>query len=55
MKLMLGWSRDSKGKVRDRHPVRVSNAITTFCGGGRSGEDGMGNTTPYILDVYVAE
>lgn len=26
--IMLGWTRDAKGKVTDRHPVEVANAVT---------------------------
>lgn len=52
MKTIIGWSRDSHGNVTDRHPMRTSNAITTFSGGGRKGNDGMGNTTPYVQEIY---
>ena len=27
--IVLGWSRDSKGKVTNRHPVKVANAVTS--------------------------
>ena len=27
--IVLGWSRDSKGKVVNRHPVKVANAVTS--------------------------
>ena len=52
MRTVLGWSRDKKGKIRNRHPSDICNAITSMCAGGHSGEDGLGNTTPYILEVY---
>lgn len=52
MKAVLGWVRDSKGKVIDR-PIKDScNAITTMCAGGHTGEDGLGNTTPYAIELY---
>lgn len=52
MKTILSWSRDSKGKTRDRHPTNICNAITSMVGGGRQAEYGIGNTTPYVMEVY---
>ncbi len=52
MKTILSWSRDSHGKVIDRHPTSICNAITTMSGGGHSGPYGLGNTTPYVMEVY---
>lgn len=48
----MGWSRDAKGRLRDRHIVKICNTLTSMCGGGRTGEDGLGNTTPYVIEVY---
>ena len=28
-KIVLGWTRDEKGNVIDRHPVEVANAVTS--------------------------
>jgi DNA (cytosine-5)-methyltransferase 1 len=39
--VVLGWSRDSKGKVVDRHPVKVSNCVTA---GKRD------NTSNYVVE-----
>lgn len=48
----IGWVRDEKGKVLSRPVKKITNAITTMCGGGHTGEDGLGNTTPYIVYTY---
>ena len=40
---VFGWSRDIKGAVTNRHPVKVCNCITV---GTRD------NTTPYVVSVY---
>lgn len=50
---IISWVRDSKGKVVKRPLKDICNAITSMCGGGHtSKEDGMGNTTPYVLIDY---
>lgn len=47
----IGWSRDRKGKVVSRpEKTDVSNAITQSTGGAHTcQEDGLGNTTPYVV------
>lgn len=55
MQAMIGWSRDEKGRVTDRHIKDISNAITSFAGRCRAGEDGLGNTTPYVIQVAKIE
>lgn len=52
MKTMLSWSRDCHGKVINRHVSNICNTVTSMCGGGRTAEYGMGNTTPYIIEIY---
>ena len=49
---IISWSRDSQGKVVKRPLKDVCNALTSKCGGGHTEEDGMGNTTPYVLICY---
>ncbi len=48
----IGWVRDSTGRVTSRPTKRIANAVTTMCGGGHTGEDGMGNTTPHVVVVF---
>ena len=48
----IGWVRDEKGKVLSRPIKHLANAVTTMVGGGHTGEDGLGNTTPYVLCEY---
>ena len=53
---VLGWVRDRKGNIISR-PIHTDccNALTTFCGGGRSNAKegyGMGNTTPYVIEIW---
>lgn len=50
----IGWVRDCKGFVIRYCLKDISNAITTFCGGGigKDSATGMYNTTPYILVEY---
>ena len=52
---ILSWSRESTGKGEaTRHPCKgVSNAITTFVGSGITGDDGLCNTQPYIVQVWT--
>lgn len=47
----IGWSRDREGKVVSRpEKTDVSNAITQTTGGAHvCKEDGLGNTTPYVV------
>lgn len=49
MKTVLSWSRDEKGRVINRHPTDICNAITGFAGGG------YGNTTPYVMQIWNTE
>lgn len=49
---IISWVRDSKGKVVKRPLKDVCNAITSMCGRGIPGEDGLGNTTPYVFIDY---
>ena len=42
---VLGWSRDDKGNVVDRHPVEVANCVTA---GKRD------NTQNYVVESYIA-
>lgn len=48
-KQYIGWVRDSQGRVVNRPVKAIANAVTTMCGGGHTGEDGMGNTTPHVV------
>lgn len=52
---VIGWVRDSKGRVLDRPVKTVCNAITTMSEGGHTGEDGLGNTTPYVIEIHCYE
>ena len=52
---IISWVRDSKGKVIKRPLKDICNALTSMCGGGHIGEDGMGNTTPYVLISYESK
>lgn len=47
----IGWIRDRDGKVVSRpEKTDVSNAITQATGGAHTcQEDGLGNTTPYVV------
>lgn len=46
----IGWSRNREGKVVRRPEKEVSNAITQATGGAHiCEEDGLGNTTPYVV------
>lgn len=46
----IGWSRDREGKVLSRPEKDVSNTITQSTGGAHiCKEDGLGNTTPYVV------
>lgn len=47
----IGWSRDRNGKiVSSPEKNDVSNAITSATGGAHTcQEDGLGNTTPYVV------
>lgn len=47
----IGWSRNHEGKVVSRPEKKdVSNAITQATGGAHTcQEDGLGNTTPYVV------
>lgn len=49
----IGWSRDNNGKIVKRPVKQIANAITQATGGAHICEDGLGNTTPYV--VYVRE
>ena len=48
----LGWVRDEKGRVLSRPVKQIANAVTSFCGGGYAGEDGLANTSPHVLAVW---
>ena len=50
-KYLLGWVRDNKGVIKKRPVVYVANCLTTFCGQGVTGKDGMGNTQNYVLEI----
>lgn len=52
-RIYIGWSRDSKCKIVKRPVKQIANAITQATGGAHISEDGLGNTTPYV--VYVRE
>ncbi len=47
----IGWVRDRKGAVVGRPRKSIANAVTTMSGG-YAGEDGLGNTTAYIVREY---
>ena len=50
---IIGWVRDSHGIVTRRtFRADYCNAITTMVGGGHADADGLGNTTPYVMEVY---
>lgn len=40
---MLGWTRDSRGKIVDRHPVEVANCVTAAK---------RDNTQNYVVEKY---
>lgn len=44
--IMLGWTRDAKGNVIDRHPVEVANAVTAAK---------RDNTQNYVNERKIAE
>ncbi|MBQ0073144.1 MAG: hypothetical protein KBT34_02995 [Prevotella sp.] len=48
-KIILGWSRDQKGKVVNRHPVKSVNCLTTFTGGS------FGTAVQYVLECDYEE
>lgn len=48
----IGWVRDEHGAVLSRPRKDIANAITSMVGGGHTGEDGLGNTTPYIVYCF---
>lgn len=51
---IIGWVRDSHGAIIHRtFNGAYCNAITTMIGGGHADADGLANTTPYILEVYL--
>ena len=52
---IISWSRDSQGRVVKRPLNEICNTITSKCGRGYIGEDGMGNTTPYVLISYESK
>lgn len=52
-RIYIGWSRDNKGKIVKRPVKQIANATTQATGGAHICEDGLGNTTPYVL--YVRE
>lgn len=45
----IGWVRDEHGGVLARPRKEIANAITTMAGGGHTGPDGLGNTTPHVV------
>ena len=47
--LAIGWTRDRQGRVAKYHLRPVCNCITSFCGGHKEKQTGMGNTTPYVI------
>ena len=53
MRAAIGWVRDSKGRITKRTIKDVMNTITTLAGAkGFVDSDGLGNTSPYVLDIY---
>ena len=46
--IYYGWSRNKSGEIDNWHPCAVSNAITTFVGGGW-------NTSPKIAVVHESD
>lgn len=48
----IGWSRDNKGKVRNRPRKDIANAVTKFSGDSYTDQDGLGNTSPYVIYEY---
>lgn len=55
MTAIIGWVRDSRVIVTRRtFRADICNALTSMAGGGHYGEDGLGNTTPYVMEVWYA-
>lgn len=53
MRAAIGWVRDSKGRITKRTFKDVMNTITTLAGAkGFVDSDGLGNTSPYVLEIY---
>ena len=49
-KYYIGWSRDSRGRIKERPRKQIANAVTTMVGRGIADpRDGLGNTTPHIV------
>lgn len=44
--VVLGWTRDAKGNVIDRHPVQIANCVTS---GKRE------NTQNYVVEPYIIQ
>lgn len=45
-KTILSWTRDERGKVTNRHPSDICNALTAKTGG---------TTTHYVMEIYIYE
>ena len=45
---LLGYTRDNKGNIIDRHPINVSNTIHTSSGSG-------GNTTQFVVEPKIMQ
>ena len=49
----IGWSRDHKGKVRNRPRKDIANAVTQFnSGDSYTNQNGLGDTSPYVIYEY---
>lgn len=49
----IGWSRDSSGRITSRPRKHIANAITQATCGAHICEDGLGNTTPYVVSEFI--
>ena len=51
---MIGWVRDERGHILTRPRKDISNAITSFSGGGKyEASDGLAPTAPHIVYEYT--
>ena len=52
-KALYRVSRDHKGKVRNRPRKDIADAVTQFnSGDSYTDQDGLGNTSPYVIYEY---
>ena len=52
-KYYIGWSRDSRGRIKERPRKQIAHAVTSKVWHGITDpRDGLGNTTPHIVYEY---